>query len=1365
MTGDTVERKANSVVGHIEPYSLGDDYSDYMERMDSLITLNAVKTGEQLRFCIGFCGPDLYKIIKSCIAPKKTTEITYEEMKKELKEYFEPKRNIIAERFKFYSRQQNSEESVGDYIVEIKALSQTCEFGNHLTEALRDKLVFGLSDQKIQAALLREKELTFEKACSTAKSIELTRQHVDLMHGDNTVSVFSRSRLGPRGDDQRVVRGKSKPRYANYQCYSCGLPGHTSRSCRTPNAKNSQKNNGQSRGKSWKNRINEVNDKESQSTGSEPVDASDSEDAGDDNALDFLHHIASKGPTFIEVSVNNVMIRMEVDTGACQSVISETDKNKLFPNSVLHKFRTNLAVVTGETVDIPGFFYAKIARTDSPSLVHESKLVVIKSTRKFIPLAGRTWLDVLYPGWRVFFQNFNFKANLNAITTRNKINNFQKEEFVSSLVKDYPNVFATNGSGTIKKFKIDIHLTENATPIFFKPYTMPYGLRERTEKELNRLVSLDVIYPVRHSDWATPIIPVEKPNKEIRICADCKVTINKFLVKDHYPLPQIEDLFASLAGLKHFCVLDLRDAFQQIEVAESSQEYLTINTHLGLFRYKRLIFGISLAPTYFQWVMDEVLRGLIGTVCFIDDVLIGGKTLSELSKNLTAVIARLSEYNVRVKFEKCKFFVEKVEYLGHELSEEGISPSKKKIQAVLDAPKPNNIGQLRSYLGLINYYSKFAQDISKVLVPLYKLTKRDTPFEWSTECDVAFQNSKNTLLKNQLLVHYDPNKELAIHCDASPYGLGAILSHIIDGVDRPIMFASSTLTDAQKNYSQLHREALAIVFAAKKFHKYIYGKQFVIFSDHQPLREIFNEKKSTPVVTGRLQRWAIYLASYDYKIIYKKGSKLGNADALSRLPLSEENDIDHANINAFSEEVPIDLAQIASETRKDPILVEVRKYVCTQWPNTVNENIKPYALKKLMLAVESECIFYGTRIVIPAVLQQATLERLHDTHIGIVRMKSLAKTHVWWPNLYDDIESYAKSCMACQLHQGTPSQVKLSKWKPTSSFFERVHIDFGQLNGTTFLVLIDSFSRWMDVKIMRRTDCLSVIGVLRNIFAYFGLPSMLVADNGPPFNAENFRSFCKNNGITYCNSPPYHPQSNGWAECAVRTVKQSLKKMSTDTKTQKWPVEMKVDNFLFKYRNTPLTTTKVSPNSLIFNFSPKTMFTAINRSQQVESSSAGVGVKTNSIPISDDKANIITSSGARKIFNVKEEVLYKCVGKESVKWCRASVVEQISPYRYKVRFRHSDVVKVCHGDQLRPFNAAEHMAKYCLTKPESSKNSEAHHEPDRAPTQTTTTQVPTQTPECTPPRSSARLQNQDRPNYQETRLRKIKKRLNRLNSS
>lgn len=191
---------------------------------------------------------------------------------------------------------------------------------------------------------------------------------------------------------------------------------------------------------------------------------------------------------------------------------------------------------------------------------HNAKAIVIATKRKFIPLLGRTWLDIFYPGWRKFFLITNKAASHDNAIKQKPV--FDKEKFVQTLVADYPNVFSNKSAGTIKHFKIDINLKENAKPIFYKPYTMPYSLRERTEKEINRLLALNILYPVRHSNWATPIIPVEKPNNDIRICSDCKVTINKYLVKDHYSLPQIEDILANLAGSNIFCVLDLKDAFQ-----------------------------------------------------------------------------------------------------------------------------------------------------------------------------------------------------------------------------------------------------------------------------------------------------------------------------------------------------------------------------------------------------------------------------------------------------------------------------------------------------------------------------------------------------------------------------------------------------------------------------------------------------------------------------------------------------------------------------------------------------------------------------------------------------------------------------------
>lgn len=300
------------------------------------------------------------------------------------------------------------------------------------------------------------------------------------------------------------------------------------------------------------------------------------------NELKLLERRADDGPVYVQVSVNDQNISMEVDSGACHSVMHVKDKHKYFENEPVLKFDTNLRVVTGEAVQIIGYIPVKIHKPSDKSNEYDSKLVIIESKRRFKPLMGRTFLDLLYAGWRKnFFHNVNALSGVNekACDGKRFSATLQTESdvkrFSAKLQTDFPSVFTKCATKPIKHFKVHVHLKEGAKPIFHKPYSLAYGMREKVEKEIKRLTDLGIIYPVRHSEWATPIIPVAKPNNEIRICADCKVTINKFLKKDHYPLPRFDDLVAGLAGAKYFCVVDLRDAFQQIEVDEDSQEFFT----------------------------------------------------------------------------------------------------------------------------------------------------------------------------------------------------------------------------------------------------------------------------------------------------------------------------------------------------------------------------------------------------------------------------------------------------------------------------------------------------------------------------------------------------------------------------------------------------------------------------------------------------------------------------------------------------------------------------------------------------------------------------------------------------------------------
>lgn len=328
---------------------------------------------------------------------------------------------------------------------------------------------------------------------------------------------------------------------------------------------------------------------------------------------------------------------------------------------------------------------------------------------------------------------------------------------------------------------------------------------------------------------ASPLVVRVKANNTLRFCIDGKVTINKYLETEHYPLPRMDDIFASLSNCNIFCVVDLTGAFKQLSVSEKSQEFLTINTHQGLYACSRLIDGVASAPAIFQSVMDQILLGIEGVKCFIDDIIIGGKDVNECKDRLFVVLERLNAHNVKINLEKCIFLESEVKYLGHILSNNKICPNRDKLRAILDAA-PTNLPQLQSYLGLLNYYGRFIPNLSSEIHEMYELLQNDREFVWSDNCNRCFEKSKLLITNNQILELYDPKKKIVVAADASPYGVGAVLSHVVNGVEKPVLFASSTLSPAEKNYSQPHREALAIIFAVKRFYKYIYGQKFLLVS-------------------------------------------------------------------------------------------------------------------------------------------------------------------------------------------------------------------------------------------------------------------------------------------------------------------------------------------------------------------------------------------------------------------------------------------------------------------------------------------------------------------------------------------------------
>jgi hypothetical protein len=368
--------------------------------------------------------------------------------------------------------------------------------------------------------------------------------------------------------------------------------------------------------------------------------------------------------------------------------------------------------------------------------------------------------------------------------------------------------------------------------------------------ELNQMQQAGVIEKIQDdiSEYASPIVVVSKRSTDaIRICGDFKVSVNRALRTEHYPLPRTEDLFAKLGRCKYFTKLDLSEAYHQIRIDTNAQKLLVINTPKGLYRFLRMPFGIGPAPAKFQRIMDKLLSGISGVVCSLDDVLIASESLDIHLETLRQVFKRFLDAGVRLSLTKCILLSKSVQYLGHMVDEDGLHTAPSTTKAIINAPEPSNAGQLRAFLGLVNYYGKFVNDLSTVCSPLYQLLRKDTSWQWNDEQRTAFKTLKRILSSPPILCHYEPSLPIGLAADASSYGVGVSLFHTFpDGSERPIAYASKTLNSSQRIYAQIEKEAYGIIFGVSKFKQYLYGRRFTLVTDHKPLVALFGPDKPIP---------------------------------------------------------------------------------------------------------------------------------------------------------------------------------------------------------------------------------------------------------------------------------------------------------------------------------------------------------------------------------------------------------------------------------------------------------------------------------------------------------------------------------------
>ena len=453
---------------------------------------------------------------------------------------------------------------------------------------------------------------------------------------------------------------------------------------------------------------------------------------------------------------------------------------------------------------------------------------------------------------------------------------------VAAILTEFADVFAASdedlGKTGVVKHRID---TGNARPIRQPARRMPVHQKKEAEDEVQKMLRKDIIEP-SSSPWASPIVLVKKKDGSTRFCVDYR-KLNAVTTKDSYPLPRIDDSLDALAGSKWFSTLDLKSGYWQVEMEEEDKVKTAFTAGSGLYQFKVMPFGLANAPATFERLMERVLAGLPPELClvYLDDLIVHGKHFTEELERLRDVFLRLRAARLKLSPNKCHLFQKRVAYLGHIVSEEGVSTDPAKIRSVADWPVPRTIGQVRSFLGLSSYYRRFVRGFADIAKPLYTLTERSNqPFQWTSESEQAFQMLKEVLTRAPVLAYPTREDPFVLDTDASNKGIGAVLSQIQDGQERVVAFYSRVLHKAERRYCVTRKELLGVVEGVRNFHHYLYGRRFLVRTDHGALQWLLNFRNPE----GQLARWLEELGTYDMDIQHRSGRQHGNADALSRRP-------------------------------------------------------------------------------------------------------------------------------------------------------------------------------------------------------------------------------------------------------------------------------------------------------------------------------------------------------------------------------------------------------------------------------------------------------------------------------------------------
>lgn len=1025
--------------------SEGASVTDYFSRFEWALQLSQIPEPQYANYARVHMGTELNNALKFLVSPRNPAEISFTDIRTILVDHFDRAKNKYVESIKFRQIVQQKGESVAQFVLRLKQGAAHCEYEAFLDRMLIEQLLHGLVARDMCDEIISKNPGTFKDAYEIAHMLEATHNTVREVNtgitGITNANPEETNKLGyenlrtkkkqyinqPRSagnsawDDKQhpsdhqnseagVCNGcggrhlRSQCRFRDVKCHNCDRKGHIAKVCRSR------------RSKFPSSSADQVESEEMPPTEIDLV-----------QRLNQVHDIVSNvtGKKMIDVEIDGRHLQMELDTGAPCGIIGESKLRSIKPKFSLQKTDRQFSSYSGHRINCLGRIPVNVSMG---SMTRRLNLYVVASESE--SLFGREWIS-----------HFVDQINLNQLfTAHSSINSLSSSDLdpnqaakLSSVLNNFDDIFS-DVPGKLIGPSATVHLKPGVSPVFAKAHDVPHALRDRYAAEIDKKIASGFFEKVDYSEWSSPTHIVVKKNGNLRITGNYKPTVNPRMIVDEHPIPKIDAIFNKMKGATLFCHLDVTDAYTHLPIDEEFSHVLTLNTPThGLIRPTRAVYGAANIAAIWQRRMETILQGLDNVVVsFYDDIIVFASDFDNLMQALTVTMDRLKQNGLQLNRSKCVFATPSLECLGHKIDRHGLHKSDKHIEAIRDAPRPATPEELQVFLGKATYYSAFIPNLSSRARTLRDMLLGDA-FKWTSEADKAYRDLKNVLVSPQVLIQYDPALPLILATDASKTGLGAVLSHrLSNGMERPIAYASSTMSTTEQRYPQIDKEALAIVWAVKKFFHYLYARKFTLVTDHKPLTQILHPEKSLPTLCiSRMANYADYLAHFNFDIVYKPTDQNTNADYCSRIPsTSMQSGVNslsvHGEGNVVDEfeqfvlhqiqQLPVRADHIARETRKDNHLGKI-VHELESGRNLAQSGYKAPEAKYTLAA---NCLLFEHRVVIPPVLRQAIMNDLHTAHLGVVKMKGLARSFIYWPGIDADIERTAKSCGECARHAPAP---------------------------------------------------------------------------------------------------------------------------------------------------------------------------------------------------------------------------------------------------------------------------------------------------------------------------------------------------------